>query len=523
MNCRKRARRIISIVGGTIALFIMTMLSAVNSAHAVFPGATWDYSTPEAQNVDSSLLEAAVDYLESLPAPDKSTELVIIRNGYVIWQGTNVTNQHGVYSVTKSIMSLVFGLLVEDQQVTLDTRARSVDANLSNSYPDVRMKHFLTMTSGYQAMGDEDGNYCHGSSDTPFDPGPPLFTPPGSLFAYWDSAANEMGLLVTKLAGQSMHELFQNRIGSAIGLAANAWDWGDFGQVDGLPVNGGAGNYGNHVKISAIEIARIGHMVLNRGNWDGIQVIDSEWIDEATKVQVPKTLPDIGLCGEYLEASGTYGYFWWVNGVRPDGQRLWPGATPGTFAAYGARNNLMFVVPEWNMVIVRLGHDSGVGGATTITDGQWSEFLALIGEAVDAPPSDCELDARFQGGTLAEGATYYTDMSFTLTSVPPDYIGLALIKTPHADRLLTSPSGYMTFQMAEAGQVYVAYDTRGASLPDWMNGFIDTGDELLTSWWRQPAMKIYTKMVDAGTCVNFGANRAPGYSGGNPGNYIVFY
>ncbi|MDJ0783996.1 MAG: hypothetical protein QNJ22_18640 [Desulfosarcinaceae bacterium] len=248
--------------------------------------------------------------------------------------------------------------------------------------------------------------------------------------------------------------------------------------------------------------------------------MDAGWIYQAVQVQVPTTIPDIGLCGEDLDASGAYGYLWWVNGRRNNGERLWPGATPNTFAAYGAKNNLMFVVPEWNMVIVRLGLDSGRGGATIISDPQWGQFLSLVGAAVDP---ECTLECKFQRSTLAKNATYYTDKGFRITDVPTGYSGLALIKTPHADRLLKAPSGYLTLEMAEAGTVYVAYDTRGLGLPDWMDGFSDTGDDLLTSWRRQPAMRIYAKHFTAGDCVNFGANRAPGFDGGNPGNYIVFY
>ena len=98
-----------------------------------------------------------------------------------------------------------------------------------------------------------------GPSATPLDPDLLLFTPPGSQFAYWDSAANELGWLITKSAGRSMKSFFQREIGWAIGLAANAWNWGDIGQRENLTVNGGAGNAGNHVFISAIELARVGH------------------------------------------------------------------------------------------------------------------------------------------------------------------------------------------------------------------------------------------------------------------------
>jgi hypothetical protein len=118
---------------------------------------------------------------------------------------------------------------------------------------------------------------------------------------------------------------------------------------------------------------------------------------------------------------------------------------------------------------------------------------------------------------------YYTDRDYTLTAVPSTYIGMKTIKTPNDDRNLTTASGYMTFKMSEDGTVYVAYDSRAISEPDWMNGFIDTGDIIETSLSTQPSLKIYSKNYNAGDCINFGANKAPGFSGGIVSNYIVFY
>ena len=148
------------------------------------------------------------------------------------------------------------------------------------------------MTSGYRAIGDDPrGDYVHGPSPTPFNPGEPLFKPSGSMYVYWDSAVNELGFLVTKIAEKSMKALFQERIGSAIGLDPNDWKWGDFGQVEGLTINGGAGNYNNHIFISAIALARFGHLILNRGYWNGNQLINPNWIDASTDVQVPVDIP----------------------------------------------------------------------------------------------------------------------------------------------------------------------------------------------------------------------------------------
>jgi CubicO group peptidase (beta-lactamase class C family) len=523
MNYQKHAMRISVIVLRTIAIIFFIILVATNSAQAIFPGTSWDVATPESQNVNSFLLEDAVDYLESLPAADKSTELVIVRNGYVIWRGTNVDNVHGVWSVTKSFLSILFGLLVEDQKVTLETLAKSVDANLSSQYSNVKMKHFLTMTSGYRAIGDENGSYCHGSSGTPFNPGSPLFAPPGSHFAYWDSAANELGFLITKIAKVSMESLFQERIATKIGLSANAWDWGDFGRIDGLTINGGAGNGGNHVFISAIELARVGHLLLNKGNWNGEQLIDANWIDQATQVQVPVTMPLGSDCDGRLDARGTYGYLWWVNGIRADGNQKWFGATSRTFAASGANNNKLFVIPELEMVIVRLGLDSGQNNSTVITDNQWGQFLSLVEQSVTDTPPACILASHFAVTSIYDGMEYYTDRDYIINSVPEKYIGLDAILLPNDHRNRTDDSDYLTFKMPEDGPVYVAYDSRAISEPNWMNGFTDTGDIIKTSLASQPSLKIYSRNYNAGDCVNFGANKASGFAGNIVSNYLVYY
>ena len=358
-------------------------ISAAN--RQVFPGTAWERATPESQGLDSALLEEAIDFLDNLPGADGSSELVIVRNGYVIWQGADANNIHGVWSVTKSFVSTLLGILIDDRKLSLETLAKDIDPDLSLRYPTATIRHFLTMTSGYRAIGDDPkGDYVHGPSPTPFNPGEPLFKPSGSMYVYWDSAVNELGFLVTKIAEKSMKALFQERIGSAIGLDPNDWKWGDFGQVEGLTINGGAGNYNNHIFISAIAIARFGHLILNRGYWNGNQLINPNWIDASTDVQVPVDIPLAGIGSTRLDARGVYGYLWWRNGLLADGRRKWPGATPGTFAASGYNNNKLFVIPEWNMVIVRLGLDCGAG--STIKDTQWGRFLSLVGCAVSERP-----------------------------------------------------------------------------------------------------------------------------------------
>jgi uncharacterized repeat protein (TIGR02543 family) len=140
--------------------------------------------------------------------------------------------------------------------------------------------------------------------------------------------------------------------------------------------------------------------------------------------------------------------------------------------------------------------------------------------------SDCMLDSRFVWRTLYNGLQYYTDRSYTLTSVPSQYAGMDAIITPNDDRYLTDASDYLTFQMPYAGWLYVAYDSRATNLPDWMDDFEYTGQDFQTSLASQPSLRIYRyyRTLDMGDCVNLGANRASDWAGYQyMSTYIVFY
>jgi CubicO group peptidase (beta-lactamase class C family) len=345
----------------------------------VFPDKRWQETKPEAQAVDSTKLQAAVSYLKDNSGSDGVKELVIIRNGCMIWKGTDIDKMHGVWSLTKSFTSTVLGLLIDDKKATLDTLAKDYVPSLADVYPDITLRHFTTMTSGYYAVGDEPhGSYKHGPSDTPFEPAQkPLFKPPGSRYAYWDSAMNQFGNVLTHIANEPIEELFKKRIADPIGMDRTKWDWGDFGHVDGIVVNGGSGNSNKHIQISAHELARFGHLFLNRGKWKNKQLISTSWVDTATKAHVPALMPLEPFSG--ADGRGVYGFNWWVNGIKPNGKLNWPGAPPDTYAASGYNNNDMFIIPEWKMVIVRLGLDQS---ELAITDATYSTFLEKVGQAI---------------------------------------------------------------------------------------------------------------------------------------------
>ena len=362
-----------------LVVLLALSLEAKAGRGMAFPGKDWKEATPESQGIDSAKLNAAISYLKNNSGRDGVRELVVIRNGYMVFKGTNIDKVHGVWSLTKSFTSTVLGLLIDDGRTTLDTPAKEYVSSMAASYPTVTPRHFTTMTSGYYAVGDEPrGSYKHGPSPTPFKPSDkPLFTPPGSKYAYWDSAMNQFANVLTHIAGEPIEALFKRKIADPIGMNPGKWDWGDFGEVHGIVVNGGSGNNNKHVQISARELARLGHLFLNRGKWKGKQLFSSAWVEQATRAQVPASLPLENLSG--ADGRGVYGYNWWVNDIKHDGKRKWPGAPPGTYSASGYNNNDMFVIPEWDMVIVRLGLDQT---EFKITDTIYGTFIQKLGQAI---------------------------------------------------------------------------------------------------------------------------------------------
>ena len=120
-----------------------------------FPGKEWAIVKPEEEGVDTNRLSAAVEYLKQHAGKDGVKELLIVRRGRVIWQGESCDRVHGIWSCTKSFTSTLLGLLVEDKRCSLDTKAATIVPELKTLYPEVTLRHFTTMTSGYRAEGDD--------------------------------------------------------------------------------------------------------------------------------------------------------------------------------------------------------------------------------------------------------------------------------------------------------------------------------------------------------------------------------
>ncbi len=331
-----------------ISVFVETICADI-----VFPGATWETATPQSQDVDEALLEEAMTYLKDVVCNNQGTsQSVVICNGYMIWKGNSIDSKHEIWSCTKSFSSTCLGLLIDDGKCSLDTRIKTVVPQSSANYqkfqthcPDLTFRHITTLTSGYNAT----------DNNAPFEPKERKFEH-GKFVNYNDHSMNLFSYLNSHVAGESQQALFKRRIADPIGM--KNWSWGTFGKVDGITVNGGSGTLGKAVQITAREIARFGWLLANFGKWDGTQLLGEAWVKGAL-VSHTDTVAQSPYGKSRLDSSlvGAYGYNFWTNGMRYGGELRWPDATHYTAALQGYNNNYCFVIPEWNMVVVRLGTD----------------------------------------------------------------------------------------------------------------------------------------------------------------------
>ncbi len=152
-----------------------------------------------------------------------------------------------------------------------------------------------------------------------------------------------------------------------------------------------------------------------------------------------------------------------------------------------------------------------------------SNYIVFYGKG-GGVQDDCTLNTKFEETDIKVTAYYYTDRDYTITGGLADWmIGRTLIQTPNDERSDTSGSGYVRFTNPVDWWVYVLFDSRASSIPNWLKGWELRGEKITTSLSSQPYLKLYRKQFAAGQCVDLGGNYGPGSSGETRSNYVVVY
>ena len=294
-------------------------------------------AAPEAVGLVASYLEDASRQIAA-EEDHRLHSMLVVRDGRLAFEeyynGYGRDNPHDIRSATKSVTSLLAGIAIERGALG------GVDAPLMETlragYPDVRdrgdvlLRHLLTMSSGLDCddgdpstRGQEDRMYRSEdwvgyflSLSRPYAPGDTSRYCTGGVVALGEAIAQGADRDLAAFAGEALF--------APLGIENYRWARFDDGQkVDA----------GGHLLLTPQAMAKVGMLVLQRGEWDGRQVVSEGWIERSTQ---PRT-----------EIRGVpYGYLWWSDTARYGAKAV------EIIYASGNGGQTIFVVPEYDLVAV---------------------------------------------------------------------------------------------------------------------------------------------------------------------------
>ena len=281
-------------------------------------------ATPESQGISSDLFAALLRELDA----SKDTEMhhfMALRHGKVICECNFAPYPKGMWHIThsmcKSITGMAIGMLIEEEKLKLDENIYDIFPNHINAFskifrPVITVENLLTMTSGvtFNESGIVSGNDWLGSFLNASVNGKP-----GTEFQYNSLNTYVLSAIVTKRTGETLTEYLTPRLFGPLGITKYYWETCPKGIT-----KGGWGLF-----LCAEDMAKLGQLYLQRGKWNGQQLVSEYWIEISTARHL-KTQND------------TYGY----------GYQLWMEQRPGSFEYNGMLGQNVIIYPDMDMVLV---------------------------------------------------------------------------------------------------------------------------------------------------------------------------
>lgn len=316
------------------------------------PGASWQRVAPDAVGLDPAALERSASTAEE----GGSDCLVVVRDGAIAGEWTfgaaTPTTTRNVFSVTKSITSILVGIARDEGALSLDDAAAEWIPEWRDTPAEaVTVRNLLAMDSGREwSVGLDYGELVRQHDQTAFAVGLDQEHPPGEVWAYNNAAVQTLERVLSEATGEEVEAFAQQRLFEPLGMADTRMN------LDG---SGNALTYMG-VESTCEDLARFGLLLLHEGAWGGEQIVSADFVAEAT-------------ARASTELNVGYGLLFWRNEHGPignplvatdlaalddpdggDGQ-LAPGAPEDLFWAIGLGNQIVQVHPGTDTVVTRLG------------------------------------------------------------------------------------------------------------------------------------------------------------------------
>jgi CubicO group peptidase (beta-lactamase class C family) len=300
-----------------------------------WPTKGWKSCTPEEQGLDSAKLAEGLQTIREKKINIHS--LLIIRNGQIVvdaafypYDGKTV---HDFASVTKSLITTLIGIAIDQGKLTLDQPMVSFFpgckiANLDAQKEKITVRHLASMSSGLDSLGLEadEGTLTEMQANKDwiqFALDRKVVSEPGTHFVYDSPGMHLLSAILQQATGMTALEFARQNFFEPLGIQDVIWPSDPQGFTRGW----------GDVHLYPRDAAKLGYLWHNKGVWEGKQLVSREWVENSVKTQI-KT-------GDEED----YGYGWWVLA----------GTTEGEYAAMGRGGQRIQVVPALNIIIVTTG------------------------------------------------------------------------------------------------------------------------------------------------------------------------
>jgi CubicO group peptidase (beta-lactamase class C family) len=313
-----------------------------------WPGSDWATATPESRDLDGDKLEEARKY--AFEDGRNTQGVVVVRRGVVVadWYapGAAADSWATSWSVAKSFASALVGMAIDEGLIDgVDVpMSRYIPGWVGTAKEKILLRHVLQMAPGLEWNEDYDPNALNtsdviqlvlkGGQELEFAASKPVVAPPGTVFKYSSGTSMLLSAVIQEATGMTALEYARKKLFAPLGIERADWWQSTAGHTLTFCC----------VDMTSRDFARFGLLYARGGKWKDQTLVSPEWVSDSSAPS---------------PANAGYGYQWWLLGVQTQtdpGAAAMPSALPpGTFAAIGVDDQIIYVVPALDLVVVRNG------------------------------------------------------------------------------------------------------------------------------------------------------------------------
>jgi len=327
----------------------LSIVALVALAGSLCAAADLPRSSPEAQGISSSAILSFVEKADK--NLDAMNSFMLLRHGHVVaegwWAPYNAESPHSLYSLSKSFASTAVGLAIAEGKLSLDDEVlkffpEDAPPAPSANLKSMRVSDLLRMSSGQQVEPARTAaapwTKTFIAQSVPFKP--------GTHFLYNTSGTYMLSAIVQKATGMTVLDFLRPRLFEPLGIRNPTWETS--------PQGISCGGYG--LSIRTEDIARFGQLYLQRGQWQGKQLVPAAWVEAATARQTSN--------GSNPKSDWDQGY----------GNQFWR-CRHGAYRGDGAFGQYCVVMPEQDAVLVIT---SGLRDMQAVLNLAWETLLPAM-------------------------------------------------------------------------------------------------------------------------------------------------